>query len=176
LQNKRTPVFTTLIVNALGFYCLACFSFSCLEISWGQRIFGIETLEGLSELNYQDENNLHNLGFWHLYDEEGNRKTGLALFFTAKRIFIYIFILYLVILPLCVKYIPTIDTLAKRFYLPVPKIELGIMFLANVVLYSIFKPLGSHELLVGRALSEVQEMNFALVLFFIPFVWYGSRR
>jgi hypothetical protein len=146
------------------------------EISWGQRIFDLETLERFSDINMQHENNFHNLDFMHLFDEDGHRKTGLALLLTAKRIFIYIFILYLFILPLCVNYIPAIATLAKRYYLPVPKIELGYMFLANVALYSIFKPFGSHELLVGRALSEVQEMNFALVLFFIPFVWYGSRR
>jgi hypothetical protein len=146
------------------------------EISWGQRIFGLETPEGLSAINKQKELNFHNLGPMHLYDDEGNRKTGLALHLTAKRIFIYIFTLYLFVLPLCVKYIPAIAILARRFYLPVPKIELGFMFLANVVLYSVFRPFGSHELLAGRAVSEVQEMNFALVLFFIPFVWYGSRR
>jgi hypothetical protein len=31
------------------------------EISWGQRVFGLETPAALSEANVQDETNLHNL-------------------------------------------------------------------------------------------------------------------
>lgn len=40
-------------------FCL--FVFFGEEISWGQRIFGIETLEMLKGVNVQNENNLHNL-------------------------------------------------------------------------------------------------------------------
>lgn len=50
---------------AIGFFL--CFG---EEISWGQRIFGFETPERLSELNVQNEFNLHNLGgylFDHLF-------------------------------------------------------------------------------------------------------------
>lgn len=146
------------------------------EISWGQRILGIETPEELAEKNMQGETNFHNLDIWHLYDENGDRKSGLALHLTAKRIFIYIFTTFMLFLPLAVKFIPFVRNLVKRFHLPVPAMELGIMFVANVVLYLIFKPMASYDKEIARALSEVQELNFSIVLFFLPFVWFGARK
>jgi len=146
------------------------------EISWGQRIFGIETPESIAEDNQQGEINFHNHALWHLYDEDGNRKSGLALHLTAKRIFIYIFTTFMLFLPLAYRFIPFVRNLVKRLHLPVPTMELGIMFVANVVLYLIFKPMAAYDKEIARALSEVQELNFSLVLFFLPFVWFGTRR
>ncbi len=147
------------------------------EISWGQRILGLETPESIAADNEQDEINFHNNALWHLYDKDGNRKTGLALHFTAKRIFIYIFTIFMLFLPLSVRFIPFVKKLVKRIYLPVPVVELGFMFVANVILYLIFKPIAQGEgKVIGRALSEVQELNFSLVLFLLPFVWYGTRK
>ncbi|MDT7828410.1 hypothetical protein RQM65_07030 [Pricia sp. S334] len=40
---------------------LLCFFTGMEEISWGQRILGIETPERMKELNYQQETTLHNL-------------------------------------------------------------------------------------------------------------------
>lgn len=40
---------------------LLCFFTGMEEISWGQRILGIETPERMKELNYQEETTLHNL-------------------------------------------------------------------------------------------------------------------
>ncbi|MFK7806629.1 MAG: hypothetical protein AB8F74_02400, partial [Saprospiraceae bacterium] len=147
------------------------------EISWGQRILGLETPESIAKNNEQDEINFHNNSLWHLYDEDGNRKSGLALHLTAKRIFIYIFTIFMLFLPLAVKFIPFVRNLVKKFHLPVPVMELGFMFVANVILYLIFKPIAQDGgKIIGRALSEVQELNFSIVLFFLPFVWYGSRK
>lgn len=39
----------------------ACFFVGMEEISWGQRIFGVETTESLKEINYQEELTVHNL-------------------------------------------------------------------------------------------------------------------
>lgn len=53
------------VLFAIGFFF--CFG---EEISWGQRIFGFETPEMLSESNVQNEFNLHNIGgylFDHLF-------------------------------------------------------------------------------------------------------------
>ena len=49
---------------AIIILALIAFSFFFIgmeEISWGQRIFGWDTPELVSEYNYQDETNLHNL-------------------------------------------------------------------------------------------------------------------
>ncbi len=147
------------------------------EISWGQRILGFETPEGLAERNMQSETNLHNLDIFHLQKtrpgEEKINKTGLSAYLTAKKIFVYIFICFLFLLPLGVKFVPFIRDLAKRFYVPVPAIQLGILFILNILVYKAFKPLATGYHGIGRGLEEVEEFNFALILFLVPFVWFS---
>lgn len=55
--------------NKLNFLLFLLFGIGMLfvafeEISWGQRIFGIETPEKIKELNHQDEITIHNLNFF----------------------------------------------------------------------------------------------------------------
>ena len=45
-------------------WVLACIYFGGEEISWGQHYFGWDTPESLTELNDQDETNLHNMSSW----------------------------------------------------------------------------------------------------------------
>ncbi len=45
------------------FLFIALFFIAGEEISWGQRILGIETPDAIKEINYQDELTLHNLNF-----------------------------------------------------------------------------------------------------------------
>ncbi|MBJ22494.1 MAG: hypothetical protein CL933_24045 [Deltaproteobacteria bacterium] len=45
-------------LSLLGLFFFVCFG---EELSWGQRILGIETLESMKGINVQDENNLHNM-------------------------------------------------------------------------------------------------------------------
>lgn len=143
------------------------------EISWGQRIIGFETPEGIEERNIQDEFNFHNLDIFHLRGEDKVRKTGIKAWFTAKKIFVYVFILYLFIIPLIVKYIEPIKNLAKQFYFPVPKIELGILFILNILLFKACKPLSDGTTGMLRGLAEVEEFNFALILLMLPLIWFG---
>ena len=144
------------------------------EISWGQRILGFETPESIEERNIQDEFNFHNLDVFHLRSDDKVRKTGLAAMFTAKKIFVYVFLTYLFLLPLAVKYIGLFKNLAKRFYLPVPKIELGILFIIDILLFKAFKPLSDGTTGMLRGLAEVEEFNFALILVLLPLIWLGS--
>lgn len=54
--------FNTLYINTyIIILALACFFVGMEEISWGQRIFNIETPESYKQLNYQEEFNVHNL-------------------------------------------------------------------------------------------------------------------
>ena len=143
------------------------------EISWGQRILGFDTPENIKERNMQDEFNLHNLDIFNLRDHNTERKTGIAAYLTAKKIFIYIFVFYLFILPLLNKYSEPVRQLIKRFYLPVPIIELGVLFILNVILFKAFKLIVNREELILDGLAEIEEFNFAVILFLIPFIWYG---
>jgi hypothetical protein len=42
-------------------FALGCFFIAGEEISWGQRILGLETPEGVAALNHQQEINVHNI-------------------------------------------------------------------------------------------------------------------
>lgn len=143
------------------------------EISWGQRIFGFETPEGIKEKNVQDEFNFHNLELFHLRNEEKVRKTGIQAMFTAKKMFIYLFVTFLFIIPICVRISEGFKNLTRRFYLPVPMVELGILFIINILLFKASKPFSDGTTSMLRGLGEVEEFNFALILFMLPFIWMG---
>lgn len=61
----RAPVFRDgggfLARAATIFWALFLFLACAEEISWGQRIFGIETPEAMARINMQDETNIHNI-------------------------------------------------------------------------------------------------------------------
>ena len=148
------------------------------EISWGQRIFGWATPEGLAELNQQNEITLHNLKWLHPSETAAGEevqvaKSGIAALLTAKKIFVYIFVSFLFLLPFSFKYIPFIKKLAERFYVPIPAIQLGVLFIMNVFLFKAFKPFAGDYRGAMRGLGEIEEFNFAVILFLLPFVWYG---
>jgi hypothetical protein len=143
------------------------------EISWGQRIIGFATPESIEAKNVQNEFNIHNLEFFHLRNEEKIRKTGIEAWFTAKKMFVYVFVMYLFIIPLLVKVSGAIKNLTNRFYLPVPMIELGILFILNILIFKAFKPLSDGTTGMLRGLAEVEEFNFALILFMLPLIWMG---
>ena len=56
LGFKPRPASIFLVLVALG-----CFFLAGEEISWGQRVIGIETPEAIAEANRQSETNLHNI-------------------------------------------------------------------------------------------------------------------
>lgn len=143
------------------------------EISWGQRILGFETPENIEKRNIQNEFNFHNLDVFHLRTEETGRKTGLAYWLTAKKLFIYLFVTYLFLIPFAVRVSETFRTLTRRFYLPVPMMELGVLFILDVILFKAFKPFTDGTTAMMRGLAEVEEFNFALILFMLPFIWIG---
>lgn len=64
LRARRTPpgTYGGIKKGALLLLALGLFFAAGEEISWGQRILGLETPESISEANTQDELNLHNLG------------------------------------------------------------------------------------------------------------------
>lgn len=59
LKNKKSGLRYTMVVA----WIVLMFVFCGEEISWGQRIFGIETPESIGAVNKQDELNIHNIEF-----------------------------------------------------------------------------------------------------------------
>jgi len=156
-----------------AFLLLGLFFFVSLgeEISWGQRILDYETPEVIEEHNVQGEFNVHNLEVFNPVDMNKAPKQGLAAVFTAKRIFIAIFTFYLFAIPLLSVLNDRVRKLLQRFYIPVPPIWLGIIFVANIFIFEICKAyLGDRKLRYG-GISEVEEFNIALLLMLLPFVF-----
>ena len=88
------------------------------EISWGQRLLGIETPDSVREVNRQDEINLHNLGFL------GNvLDVGFQLFWASM----------FVALPLLARFSERGRELLGRF-LPIAPVAIALLLVANYVL------------------------------------------
>lgn len=140
------------------------------EISWGQRIFGFATPE-LMENNAQDEFNIHNLEIFNFKDNEGNERGNLAKLFTMKQLFLYSFGLYLLLIPLLRKNSEAIKKLITRFYIPVPPVWLGLLFVGNYLLYRVFRAFiddPTVDGVINNGLTEMQEFNFSVILLLVP--------
>ncbi|WP_340113490.1 hypothetical protein [Maribellus mangrovi] len=134
------------------FYVLATLAFifgAGEEISWGQRIFGIETGEYFMENNYQGETNLHNL-------EIGGVDLNMLIF--SKLMFIAL-AFYFVILPVLVWKTKTFRKLVIDFGVPIPRLHHIIVLLITNI---------SVPLLIGmKKESELHELALTGILFLI---------
>jgi hypothetical protein len=118
------------------------------EISWGQRLVGIQTPQALMELNVQKEANLHNIDGIHQHV----RKIGLLVVLTIA-----------VLMPLTQRFVPVMQRLYARLMIPVvplwtlPLTILSFIFMA-VPRMLFDKPVFS--------LDEIGELYLSLVFLF----------
>jgi hypothetical protein len=143
------------------------------EISWGQRIFDIETPQVLKKENVQDEINVHNMAIF-----EG--KESLVTVDTLFTTFTFTFTL---LVPL----VASRFTMFERFFnklMPVPHWSLGLLFLANFSLAKAAKLLfaSSYEhpaIPFVQGVQEIKEGNygilFVLVAINIAFITMNRR-
>lgn len=118
------------------------------EISWGQRIFHIESSEYFLKNNAQGETNLHNLVV------EGKKVNKLIF----SQLLTVILIIYLIFTPILYrKYLP-IKNLVDKFAVPVVKWHQTIAFLLSTVLIS-FIP--------SDRKWELYELAFGVIFFLI---------
>ena len=104
-KNKKNYVFLTAMVIGL-----VCFFGSGEEISWGQRLFNIETGETFKELNTQGETNLHNL-----------KINGVSINkLVFGKLLSLIILVYLLVIPFVRKKLSGLDRLIKTFGVPIP--------------------------------------------------------
>ncbi len=104
LKNKKKLIFLT----ALGI-TMVCFFGSGEEISWGQRLFQIETGDTFKQLNTQGETNLHNL-----------KVNGVSInkLIFGKLLTLAILV-YLLVFPFLRNKIGLIDRVIKKFGIPI---------------------------------------------------------
>jgi len=120
------------------------------EISWGQRIFGVESGEFFQQNNAQGETNLHNLVV-------GETKLNKIIF---SQLLMVVMILYLIVSPLLYRKTDWFKNLANRFAVPIVKWHHTIAFILSTLLI-VINP--------SRRKWEVYELAFG-VLFFIIFL------
>lgn len=97
------------------------------EISWGQRIFEVESSEYFLQNNAQGETNLHNM----VVDGKKINKIVFSQLLTV------ILIIYLIITPFLYRKFEFIKSLATTFAVPIVKWHQTIAFLLSTVLVAI---------------------------------------
>ena len=119
------------------------------EISWGQRIFGIESGEFFQGNNLQKETNLHNL-------EIGGVKLNKLIF---SQLLTIVMALYLLVMPILYQKFNGIKKLINRFVIPVPQLSHIVAFLINTIFIAILPNLSRKW--------EVYELFFAVIFLLI---------
>lgn len=98
------------------------------EISWGQRVFGFETPEVIEDVNVQAETNIHNLVLFDGRDKEGVKKTGIARWLTASRLFSLFWLGFCLLVPAAYHFSDRLRNLLETLGIPIVNIGLGIFF------------------------------------------------
>lgn len=75
LKFKEKNKFQTVLYSLIALFL---FFWAGEEISWGQRIFGIESSEHIREINIQGETTLHNIDGLHQWLDPGHMLVGLV--------------------------------------------------------------------------------------------------
>ena len=119
------------------------------EISWGQRIFGIESGDFFKDNNLQNETNLHNL-------EIGGVKLNKLIF---SQLLTVIMAVYLLVLPFLYQKFDWINKLVDKFVIPIPQLSHIIAFLINTIFIAILPNLSRKW--------EVYELFFATIFLLI---------
>lgn len=146
---KRWKSNTSLWGLAVLFMGLLFFFGAGEEISWGQRIFNIESGEFFQDNNLQKETNLHNL-------EVNGVKLNKLIF---SQILTGIMVVYLLIFPVLFQKVNWINSLSNKLAIPVPKTHQIIAFLASTLVIVVLPNLSRKW--------EVYELFFATLFFLI---------
>jgi len=124
------------------------------EISWGQRIFNIETNEYFLNNNLQKETNLHNL-------QINGVKLNKLIFTFGLGILIVIYFLFL---PLLYRRINWINKIIDKFGIHIPKLQHFLFFIIGVGILSLIPDNKKWELaetifIIAYSLTLIDPMN-----------------
>ncbi|MFN4315369.1 MAG: hypothetical protein ACK4E0_13800 [Chitinophagaceae bacterium] len=146
LQLRKHRSVWFLFVTA--FAALFLFFAAGEEISWGQRIFGIESSEFFKENNKQGETNLHNLIV-------GGRNLNKIIFSIGL---VAVMAIYLLIFPILYRRWPKFRQFADRSAIPIPQFY-HVVCVATVFLLT--------EMIQHGKRAEILEAAEALLFFLI---------
>jgi hypothetical protein len=149
---------------------LGCLLAICFgeEISWGQRIIGLQTPELMMQVNVQQEFNIHNLSWFHAKNPDGSHKSFWALMLNMNRLFSLFWLTFCLLLPALALFSQKVRSLAMRTRLPLAPLWIGLLFLMNFVVFRIMHKLfasSSDQMLAS--LDEVKESLYALIFFIL---------
>jgi hypothetical protein len=140
------------------------------EISWGQRILGFQTPESLSEVNRQEEFNLHNLSAWEA-----------SALLDPDRLFDIFWFLFAVITPAAALVLPSFKRFASQF-IPVVFWGIGLLFLYNYLWAKLAKVVfgaayAFERISFAQAVQEIKESNYAIIFILVGLyaVWDLNR-
>lgn len=130
------------------------------EISWGQRILGFQTPATLSQVNRQQEFNLHNLSAW-----EANK------FLDPDRLFDIFWFLFAVFTPAVALIVPSFKRFAGKF-IPIVFWGMGLLFLYNYMWAKLAKIFFNaaytfERVSFAQAIQEVKESNYAIIFILV---------
>lgn len=141
-MKKPLWVLTAALIAILFFFAAG------EEISWGQRIFNIQSSEFFLEHNKQAETNLHNMIV-------GGKSLNKLIF---SQLMFIVLIIYFVFSRLLIWKVPSLRKLANNFRVPLPKVHhIVVMLSVNLMILSI-------QL---HRMEELHELSFAFVFFLI---------
>ncbi len=152
---------------------LALLMLLCLgeEISWGQRLLGLSTPEGLKALNAQEEINIHNLWLFQARNPDGSRKSFVELLLNANRLFSIFWLVYCVALPMLVWASRKIRQLNSFSGVPVSPLSIGALFLFNFALFKFITGGQSFLPIKISAFDELKETNYEFA-FMLLAIWF----
>ncbi|MEI6865651.1 hypothetical protein [Flavicella sp.] len=119
------------------------------EISWGQRIFDIESSDFFLENNAQQETNLHNMII-------GETKINKLIF---SQLLIVVLVIYLIIVPILYRKTTWVKSLFTTFAIPIPRWNHTIAFVAATVFILFMNN--------SNRCWEVYEFAFGIIFFLI---------
>jgi hypothetical protein len=130
------------------------------EISWGQRILGFQTPETLTQVNRQEEFNLHNLSVLET-----------SSLFDADRLFDIFWFLFGVFTPVLALVAPSFKRLAGK-YIPIVYWGISLLFLYNYLWAKfakfLFRTAYSFDRVpFGQAIQEIKESNYAVIFILV---------
>lgn len=159
------------LILLLGLFFLFC---AGEEISWGQRILGLETPEYMIRENAQKEFNFHNLYMFQGTDKDLNLKTGIRYWFTGHKIFAYFWITFCILIPFASAVFARLRQLLKKIYFPVMPVWLGVLFLVNHFASKACE--GMHVFSWPTPIVETKETLFALLFLISAICFYSNHR
>ncbi len=144
--NSRSLKLSLTSFAIIGFF----FFVAGEELSWGQRILGLETTDYFKQNNDQQELNLHNLVV-------GDVKINKLFFGVILTVAI---LTYLIVVPFVYHKIPTFKKLLDDWYIPIPRVRHSLTYLIILLVITMIPASKKWELL-----------EFGSVVIFFMILW-----